>query len=307
MIALPLKPILEALPPMQLAGDASDVPDDVRIEFPVTLVEPQLVTGRVSIAPEQFAAALPQAYRALFDASATAVPVSLPLQEVLKNLPGALLRMRDDQEEQEKGANFETPFSAKAEEDAKRLKVAAAPVPKPVVLPAPFAAPTVAEAKAPELAPAKQPNTPAPIAAAVPAVTAPAERNALQAALETDDELDAKGVVAHVAKMEGVKACAILFGDGLSLAGSLPAEYEAEGLCAMAPALLQRVANHMVETKLGSLRAMTLSCAKAAVTFFMHNNLCLAALHAEEELATEIRDRLGRAVQELSRQYSNPA
>ena len=54
----------------------------------------------------------------------------LPLHEVLKNLPTASLRMRDDQEEQEAGANFATPFSAKAEEDAKRFNVAGTPVAK---------------------------------------------------------------------------------------------------------------------------------------------------------------------------------
>ncbi|HMJ05518.1 MAG TPA: hypothetical protein VK474_04615, partial [Chthoniobacterales bacterium] len=145
--------------------------------------------------------------------------------------------------------------------------------------------------------------TPAPEPEPAPTVT----RSALQTALETDDELDAKAVVAHVGKMAGVKACAIMFGDGLSLAGNLPEEYEADGLCAMAPLLLQRIENHMVETKLGALRAMTLSCSNAAVTFFLHDNLCLAALHAKEELASDVRERLARAVHELSRKYSHPA
>jgi predicted regulator of Ras-like GTPase activity (Roadblock/LC7/MglB family) len=307
-VSLALKPILEALPPMQLAGAIDDVSSDARIELPVAMVEPQLVSGRVSIAPDQFAAALPEEYRGLFNASETAVPVSLPLQEVLKSLPSALLRMRDDQEEQEKGANFETPFSTKAQEDAKRFNVAASPIAKPVVA-APEAvaepAPAIPERKAARSRAAKQPEVSAPVS--LSAKTAPGERSALQTAFDTDDELDAKAVVSHVGKMEGVKACAIMFGDGLSLAGNLPKEYEAEGLCAMAPALLQRVANHMVETKLGGLRAMTLSCAKAAVTFFMHENLCLAALHAKEELTADIRERLGHAVQELSRQYSHPA
>ena len=45
----------------------------------------------------------------------------LPLHEVLKNLPTTSLRMRDDQEEQDLGATIATPFSAKAEEDAKRF------------------------------------------------------------------------------------------------------------------------------------------------------------------------------------------
>ena len=133
----------------------------------------------------------------------------------------------------------------------------------------------------------------------------PLPRNPLQVALETDEKLDAKGVVAHVNKLAGVKACALMFGDGLSLAGSLPAEYETDGLCAMAPSLMQRIENHMVETKLGALRGMTLSCAKGAVTFFMHENLCLAALHSGGDLAAEVREKLSRIVHELSRKYSH--
>jgi len=134
----------------------------------------------------------------------------------------------------------------------------------------------------------------------------PPTRTALQAALDTDDELDAKAVVSHVNKMPGVEACAIMFGDGLSLAGKLPEEFGAEGLCAMAPSLLERIENHMVQTKLGTLRAMTLSCTSAAVTFLMHDNLCLAALHPTNDLAAEVRERLGCVVHELSRKYSNP-
>ena len=312
MITLVLKPILEMLPPMQLVGDLDEVPSDARIDFPFSLVEPQLASGRVMIPPDQFAAALPPQHASLFDSSAAADPVALPLQEVLKNLPAASLRMRDDQEEQEKGANFETPFSAKAAEDAKRLKVAAAPVAKPTV-----AAP--APVQMTETAPLEVAVAPAEGSASVPVAPEDSQagslryppnsgdRTALQTALDTDETLDAKAVVAHIRKMEGVEACAIMFGDGLSLAGNIPANYETEGLCAMAPSLLQRIENHMVDTQLGALRAMTLSCAKAAITFFMHDNLCLAALHAKGDLAADIRDRLGCTVQELSRQYSHPA
>lgn len=312
MITLALKPILEMLPPMQLVGDLDEVPSDARIDFPFSLVEPQLASGRVMIPPDQFAAALPPQHASLFNSSAAAHPVALPLQEVLKNLPAASLRMRDDQEEQEKGANFDTPFSAKAAEDAKRLKVAAAPVAKPTVPQetnppvVPFESETARVAAVPEVETATA--SPMPVISMVPAETPkPGDRNALQTALDTGETLDAKAVVEHVNKMEGVEACAIMFGDGLSLAGNMPANYETEGLCAMAPSLLQRIENHMVDSQLGALRAMTLSCAKAAITFFMHDNLCLAALHPKEDLAADIRDRLGRTVQELSRQYSHPA
>ena len=165
-----------------------------------------------------------------------------------------------------------------------------------------------------------EPEAPSPLAMSLPpADVTPAEsvapvqmpktgeRTPLQKAFDTDDELDAKTVVMHVGKLDGVEGCAVMFGDGLSLAGNLPAGYDADGLCAMAPSLLQRIDNHMVETQLGALRGMTLSCTKAAITFFMHDNLCLAALHGKEQLAGEVRDQLGLTVQELSRQYSHPA
>jgi len=294
-IVLPLKPILQSLAPMQLSADPGSVPEAARIEFPFALIEPQLAVGRISVTAKVFAVSLPAEYRSLFKGDDAAPDVSLPLQEVLKNLPTASLRMRDDQVEQDAGSNFATPFSAKAEEDAKRFNVPATPVAKPV---------------APE---------PEPVAASTPAATEPtaavasqdelvdrAPRSPLQVALDTDEKLDAKGVVAHINKIPGVKSCAILFGDGLSLAGSFPAELETDGLCAMAPSLMQRLENHMVETKLGALRGMTLFCAKGAITFFMHENLCLGALHAGPDLPTESREKLGRVVHELSRKYSHP-
>jgi predicted regulator of Ras-like GTPase activity (Roadblock/LC7/MglB family) len=113
-------------------------------------------------------------------------------------------------------------------------------------------------------------------------------------------------VVALINKIPGVRACAILFGDGLSLAGTLPPEFETDGLCAMAPSLMQRLENHIVDTKLGALRGMTLTCLKGAVTFFMHENLCLGALHSGGDLTTEVREKLSRVLHELSRKYSNP-
>ncbi|HEV2806404.1 MAG TPA: hypothetical protein VGW57_15880 [Chthoniobacterales bacterium] len=298
-IALPLLPILKGLPPMQLTGDPSCVPADVRLELPFALIEPQLASGRVSVTAKVFEVSMPVSFRGLFQAGAGAVDVSLPLQEVLKNLPAASLRMRDDQEEQEAGQNFATPFSAKAEEDAKRFNVPATPVAKPE--PTAAAIPDASAAAEAPAVPEEETTD-----AAEEKKTVRSLRTPLQVALDTDEKLDAKGVVARVNKIPGVKACAILFGDGLALAGGLPAELETDGLCAMAPSLMQRVENHLVDTKLGPLRGMTLSCVKGAITFYMHENLCLAAQHADLDLPAETRDRLSRIVHELSRKYSHP-
>src|SRR5882724_3829355 len=305
-IALPLLPILKNLPPMQLTGDPSSVPSDVRFELPFALIEPQLASGRVSVTAKVFEVSIPVSFRGLFQAGPGAVDVALPLQEVLKNLPATSLRMRNDQEEQDAGQNFATPFSAKAEEDAKRFNVPATPVAKPTV-----PEPVAESAGAPKAVAEESKDGVAHSATATEEKTEEKAgdrplRTPLQVALDTDEKLDAKGVVALVNKTPGVKSCAILFGDGLSLAGSLPAELETDGICAMAPSLMQRIENHLVDTKLGLLRGMTLSCAKGAITFYMHENLCLAALHADVDLPADTRDRLGRIVHELSRKYSHP-
>lgn len=307
-IALALKPILEGLPPFQLVGDPGAVPAETQIDLPFSLIEPQLATGRITLTPAVFEAALPKEYRDLFKTSESAGDVILPLHEVLKNLPTASLRMREDQEEQEAGADFATPFSAKAEEDAKRFNLAGKTVAKSSVAPPadPVAVATPAVAT-PTVAtqPAATPAAATPVAAPVEVPLDPV-RDPLQVALDTDEKLDAKGAVAHLNKLAGVKSCALMFGDGLTLAGTLPPEYGADGLCAMAPSLMQRIENHMVETNLGPLRGMTLSCVKAAVTFFMHENLCLAALHERGDLTSEVREKLARVVHELSRKYSHP-
>jgi predicted regulator of Ras-like GTPase activity (Roadblock/LC7/MglB family) len=287
-ITLALKPILEGLPPSQFCGDVDSVPTEAQVELPFSLIESQLAAGRITVTPEVLVAGMPVEYRSLIKAGEVA-DVVLPLHEVLKNLPSASLRMREDQEEQEAGVNIATPFSVKAAEDAKRFNIAGTTAARPPVTPLT----AVEEAKI----------------AAAPAgkLLDPPPPNPSQVAPETDGKLDDKEVVAYVNKLAGVKGCALIFSDGLSLAGSLPAEYETDGLCAMAPSLMQRIETHMVETKLGALRSMTLSCMKGAVTFLMHENLCLAALHTSGDLASEVQEELARVVHELSRKYSHPA
>jgi hypothetical protein len=74
----------------------------------------------------------------------------------------------------------------------------------------------------------------------------------------------------------------------------------------VAPTLLQRIEKHMLDTKLGPLNSMTLHGVTSAVTFFMHGNICLSALHTTEALSAETRRQLAQMVDELSRTYSQP-
>ena len=106
---------------MQVAGDVESVPAEAKISFQISAIAPQLASGKVVIPPKDFHAALPEQYRALFLPDAVEAPVQLSLPDVLANLPGDSLRMRHDQEVFAQDEIFETPFLAKAKEDAERF------------------------------------------------------------------------------------------------------------------------------------------------------------------------------------------
>jgi len=269
-ITLSLKAVLQNLPAFQLNGDVATVSDEERLTLPLGLVEPQLASGRISIAPDVFEAALPEKHRGLFQADEVKTPVALPLEEVLKNLPATILKLRDDQEDFALDTDFETPFSAKAKEDARR-----------------FATDKASAEKIPDKA-TEQPKVEAKIDIAPVA----------------EKKVDPKEVVAQASALPGVKACAITFSDGLSLAGELPGEIAAEGLSAMAPALVKRIAQHVRETKIGSLVAVTLYASGSAVSFFAQGNICLTAVHAEGSLLVQTRTQIAELVEKLSRVYA---
>jgi predicted regulator of Ras-like GTPase activity (Roadblock/LC7/MglB family) len=297
-IQLRLREVLSAVPPFQLSGPPLDeLPETARIEFPIALIKPQLSSGRVEVSPAQFQAALPEEFRAQFDLEDQVTPIPLPLPEILKNLPNESLQIRGDQEETEVGTFFETPFSQKAAEDAERLKVRSGPIAKATVTdPAPRSAGDV-EADPPE---------------APPPTVAP--KISLQPAAETASPplataaLDPKAVVAQASSLPGVQACAIVFSDGLSLAGNIPPDYDVDALCAITPAIMKRMDAQMTAAKLGALTGITVFCERAGVTLFAHGNICLAALNAPgEEIDCEARARLGQFAEELARTYAPPA
>jgi len=326
MVVLPLCPILASLPPMQIAGDVTSVPADAKISFRMALIAPQLATGKVTIPPKDFHTALPEQYRGLFLPDVVEAPVQLSLPDVLANLPGDSLRMREDQEVTTPDETFETPFSAKAKEDAERFaqgrKTAlpsAAASSKPEVPKAEtpkIELPKVAEAEVPKVrAPDLQiPKVAAPkIDAAKVELSAPVDafRVAMGPAAKWETarpaegapKFEAKAAIALACALPGVVCCSVIFSDGLIIAGNIPDEMHMEGLSAMAPTMLQKLQKHMSETQLGPLSSMTVHGEKSPVTFFGAGDLCLTAVHNGVELSAESRRELGRITQELSRTY----
>src|SRR5438105_2857456 len=326
MVVLPLRPILASLPPMQVAGDVTSVPAEAKISFRMALIAPQLASGKVTIPPKDFHAALPDEYRGLFLPDVVEAPVQLSLPDVLANLPGDSLRMREDQEVTTQDEIFETPFLAKAKEDAERFasdrktaSPSAAASPKrevPKARTPKIELPKTAEAEVPKVrAPDLQiPKVAAPkIDAAKVELSAPVDafRVAMgpAATLETArpaegaPKFDAKAAIALACALPGIASCSVIFADGLIIAGNIPDEMHMEGLSALAPTMLQKLQKHMCETQLGPLRSMTVHGEKSPVTFFGAGDLCLTAVHNGGELSAESRRELSRITQELSRTY----
>jgi len=312
---------------MQVAGDVASVPADAKISFRMGLIAPQLASGKVAISPNDFQAALPEQYRALFLPDAVEAPVLLSLPDVLANLPGDSLRVREDQEVGTQDEMFETPFLAKAKEDAERFaqsretglrtaKPAEPEVPKaktPKV-----ERPEVAKGEAPKVTiPDFQvPKVPAPKVEA-PKVEFSASVDHFEIAInpaasaetsvakpaEAAPKFDAKTAIAQACALPGVVSCSVIFADGLIIAGNVPDEMHMEGLSAVAPTMLTKLQKHMCETQLGPLSCMTVHGEKSPVTFFSAGNLCLTAVRNGIELSAESRRELSRITQELSRTY----
>jgi predicted regulator of Ras-like GTPase activity (Roadblock/LC7/MglB family) len=279
-IALALLPILEELPPFQLNGSPSVVPDDVRIRLPLSLIEPQLASGRVTVPAKVLQKAMPTEYRSLIRSDTAETPITLSLSEVLKHIPAALLRMRADQEQPPAVEKVETPISIAADKDAKRL----------------------AESSQ---ARSNKPAEGVPISWEPTPVAAESKKSESvdKRSDEPEQPVDARTVVARANALAGVAACAITFADGLNLAGHLPAELGADGLCAVAASLLQKIDNHLHEPKIGPLLGMTLHAAKS-ITFLRRDNIVLAALHSGDDLPSATREKLVTLVEKLSRTYA---
>jgi predicted regulator of Ras-like GTPase activity (Roadblock/LC7/MglB family) len=325
MVVLPLRPILMSLPPMQVAGDVASVPADAKISFRMALIAPQLATGKVTIPPKDFHTALPELYRALFLPDVVEAPVQLSLPDVLANLPGDSLLMRQDQEVTTQDEIFETPFSAKAKEDAERFAqgrktaLPSATVSKPEVPKAEtpkIELPKVAEAQVPKVtipdvrvpkvaAPkveAAKVELSAPVDSFGAAMTPIAKETAMPA--EAASKFDAKAAIAEACALPGVASCSVIFADGLIIAGNIPDEMHMEGLSAVAPTMLQKLQKHMSETQLGPLSCLTVHGEKSPVTFFGAGDLCLTAVHNSSELSSASRRELSRITQDLSRTYT---
>jgi predicted regulator of Ras-like GTPase activity (Roadblock/LC7/MglB family) len=166
--------------------------------------------------------------------------------------------------------------------------------PEPAGLSAAVAAPVPPVAAEP--APAIPFQTPVPLAQT---------ETVLQALFMTEDELDAKTVVKLVSQLPGIDGCAVMFGDGLRLAGNFPESGRAEGFSAMSPPFYKRTMNFASELKLGELQAFTIYTKTGLLSFFMHEDICMSVRHAGRGFLPGVREKLETVTRELAHMYSS--
>lgn len=191
MIEMSLAAVLRGLPSTALVVEPSSVPDSARISLPFGLIEPQLSNGRVSIPLQVFRNALPSAFSHVLATDCDLTEAAIPLQEVFQNLPSNAISQRDDQIIEEARNSFPTPFSQKAEEDARRFGTPPPTAQPPAAAPLPEAS-LMAQPEAPVEA------SPTPVEEPPAAVEEPAEPFADKAEVSesvSDPEMDAPAAI----------------------------------------------------------------------------------------------------------------
>ncbi len=157
--------------------------------------------------------------------------------------------------------------------------------------------------KLPEVAPVVV-SEPKPESAAPAVIPLKGRDSELQTLFMTEEEIDAKVVVRLVSQLPGVSGCAVMFADGLRLAGNFP-EGDAEGFSAMAPPFYKRTQNFVSELKLGELKTFTVFTEKDLLSFFMHDDICVSVRHAGRGFLPGVREKLEVVTREMAGMYSS--
>ena len=134
-------------------------------------------------------------------------------------------------------------------------------------------------------------------------VAAPIHDSALQILFMTEEELDAKTIVKLVCQLPSVTGCAVMFEDGLRLAGNFP-DGDTQGFSAMAAPFFKRASRFVSELELGSLQTFTLHTENGLLSFFMHDNICVGVRHTGRGFMPSVREKLEVVTRELARMYA---
>lgn len=152
-------------------------------------------------------------------------------------------------------------------------------------------------------APALEPLAPVNSKPATVPVRSAANDGILQTLFMTEEEMDAKTIVKLVCQLPAVTGCAVMFEDGLRLAGNFPAD-NTEGFSAMAAPFYKRAVRFVSELELGTLQAFTLNTQNGLLSFFMHDSICVSVHHTGRGFMPGVREKLEVVTRELARMYT---
>lgn len=266
-ISLQLRPILEMLP-LNLGQPAlSSILDrNEQISLPFKLIQSQLSSGRVQVKAATLLEAMPEDIRAACSEIDASAKVPIPLQEIFRNLPNDAIKLRDDQVIDQPGEIVPTPFTEKAQEDAKR-----------------FAEIAMSMAPEPALAPPE------------------GGFSGFNSIFVTDEPLDLPAILPKITQLPAIEACLLTTGDGKIILGSLGSERLDRAVQTLIPGLFDQSKAKLSEQGLSPLQTITYSCQEEQLSTFGQDKLFLTVLHGRGPFKPGVREKICRVLAELAK------
>jgi hypothetical protein len=266
-ISLQLQPVLRMIPiNLEQPALRSILDSDEEIALPLRLIESQLSSGRVIVKAAALLEAMPEQIRGALGQIDSGTKVPIPLEEIFRKLPNEAIKLRDDQVVEHPGEILQTPFTEKAQEDAKRFAELGAQT-RP--------GPTIAD-----------PDAGFP---------------RLNSIFVTDERLDLPGVLAKVAQLPDIKACLLTTGDGRIVAGSLGDKRLDQALQTLIPGLFDQSESKLNEAGLSPLQTITCACRDEQLSSFGQDKVYLTVLHGHRPFKPGVREKLFRVLEELAK------
>ena len=266
-ISLQLQPILKALPTnLEQPALRSVIDSDAVIALPLKLIQSQLSSGRVVVKAAALLEAMPEHIRGALSQIDSSTKVPIPLEEIFRNLPNEAIKLRNDQVIEHPGEILQTPFTEKAQEDAKRFAELDAPTPPGPPIPDPDAG-----------------------------------FGRLNSIFVTEERLDLPAVLAKVAQLPDIKACLLTTGDGRIVAGTLGDERLDHALQALVPGLFDQSGSKLNKAGLSPLQTITCSCRDEQLSSFGQDKVYLTVLHGHRPFKPGVREKLFRVLEELAK------
>jgi hypothetical protein len=275
-IRIRLKPVLDDFPPeLETPSIRSLTGTQAEIALPWGLIQSQLAHGRVVVPAEIFCRALPSDLKPYFAAIDSAAEIPMPLREIFSQLPAGAIKLREDQETDDPAEAIPTPFTAHAEEDAKRF----------AEIPA-IATPPGKEALQPKVEP--------------PRIAVESNSERLQSLFMTDEPLNLIKTIQKVAELPGLRACILSTTGGLKLAGGLEDPDQEEAISAFLPELFQHTRSKLEGLRAGALETITLCYRHHQLSTFVQGELCLTVFHDNRPFKPGVREKIQAVISELS-------